>query len=912
MAFNSAEYRKRIVKAYASNKQQKLAAAIRELNAAASPVVPAQIDLLEFYGLEPGLSDRAIADQIECVANDLSKLAIGAPGALMVAGKAMLAFHRRLEELHPNLRSRAFWDRIVAGRTQAAERRLEEFSRNVVSESGALRALTEERLRELATLSGLGGEVTDVQLKEKVVAAGGVVVSALPPLSAVSNQLRNEIRDGLRATSRRSVLSAIFLKQGEPQTFTLLDGFRSSDSPGLKLTVGAVVDSYDRSQQAKDTDENVAIGKVLLAIKTAITSDSALHDLVVAAFLDVGSQIAKEVPLPGQALDEFVRRTGIERSDAVRILVNLSGTKTTPLSGYAEVTEALAEGAVRAARRLYESRFAAMGRVESPDQKQAVDALKAVEEWLEKLLSTAAVAIAKGDVEQARKAVQEARTLCDDDPAVDDMARRVPPSVPVKAIATPAEGGHRVRVAWEPGLGDTAAVRYHVVRKVGVAPANATDGTVVVRSTSDLSVIDSEPPLAVSVHYGVSAVREDRFSPLCAASIRLLPPVRDVRVSCEPTAVHLRWSAVAAVRAVEVVQVAPDGVTCRVPSDPQMGATAARVVTGQTYTYLITAIYTGPDGVELRSETVRERGVPRGQAAVVETLSLAERAGAGGVPELEASWPAVNGYVVEVWHFARCPAWGIRSRVPMDEVRSHGTQVTGRQLSDGARQAVRGPLGAGLRYYLAITRDGNDALVGASQAFGSCPSVTDVVVERFNDEARLRWTWPGDSYEVLVRWKASGGHGERRMSRSVYLENGCRVQIGAGRAVFTFTTVAGDATTTWSSSETTYELPPASLVVRYEVQFRRRMLLPPRLATLIFSGAGVNNVDVIVVGARGRVMPHDESSGVVLANVRLNPVANASLDVSLPSGSGPLWIRAFSKTPGIRLGDPPPSQMRLG
>lgn len=915
MAFNSADYRKRIVKPYASNKQQQLAAALRELRDSNSKTagIPGQIDLLEFYEVVPGLSDAAIVQQIEAVANDLSKLAtMGPPGALKAAGKAMLDLHGHLEKLHPNLRARTFWAPILADKAQAAGRRLAEFGRNVVPELGALHAVTEVRLRELAGLSGLPADISDAELKQTVTAAGGLVVAALPSLSSVSTQLRNEIRDGLRATSCRSVLSAIFLKQGEPRAFTLLDGFRSADSPGLDLTLGAVVDAYDRSQQIKDSDENVAIGKVLIAIKSTITSDQALLDLVVAVFIDLGSQIAKEIPLKARALDEFVQRTGIDRSDAVRILLNVTDGRAQPLGGYAEVSAKLAAGAVKAARRMYETTFAATSKTESPEQKGVADALRLVEEQLEKLRANAAIAIAKGNVEGARKIVQEARTLCTDDPTLDDVARRLPPSAPVKALATAAETGHQVRVAWEPGLGDAADVQYRIVRKVGTAPSSATDGTEVAGGISDFGFLDLDPPLAVWLHYGVAAVREDRYSPVCTAAIRLLPAVRDIRVSCDPSTVHLRWSVPAAARAIEVVQVAPDGTNSRVPADPQKGASATRVMTGRTYTFLITAIYTAPDGADLRSDTVRATGVPRLEASAVESLLLTERTAVDGTPEIEASWPAINGYVVEVWHFPQRPPWTVRARVPMADVRLRGTQVTGHQAGSGAREAVRGPLGAGLRYYVALTRDGDDALVGTSQAYGSCPAVTDVVVERFNDEARLRWTWPGDAYEVRLRWKGSDGNGERKLARSVYLEQGCRVPIGPGGAVFIVSTMASDADSTWSSRETSFELPPAAAVVRYEVRFHRRFLLAPRSATLVFSGAGVGKLDVVVVGVRGRTMPHDETYGTVLSEARLNPGADVALDVSLPPGAGPVWLRAFSKTPGVRLDDPPPSQMRFG
>ena len=129
VAFNSSDYRKRVVKEYAAAKRQQLADALRELNAATEPTIPRRLDLENFYDIASGLSNDAIAEQVKAVANDLNNLANMGVGTLKVTGNSMLTVHRRLETLFPDLPTKAFWDRLQSQRKHANEQRLEGFSR---------------------------------------------------------------------------------------------------------------------------------------------------------------------------------------------------------------------------------------------------------------------------------------------------------------------------------------------------------------------------------------------------------------------------------------------------------------------------------------------------------------------------------------------------------------------------------------------------------------------------------------------------------------------------------------------------------------------------------------------------------------------------------------------------------------
>lgn len=906
MAFNSGDYRKRVLTVYTRAKLPLLHAALRELRNGAK--IPSGLDLLELYDIDPRWGDARISEQVTSVANDLKKAAVSSP-AFKAAGQNLIDLHNLLSKANPGLSTSAFWTDHSKKRDEAAQSRLTDFGRAASAELGPLAAVTARHLRELARRSGVPDSIGDAELARQIAVAGGVVVTDVPEVAAPAQVLK-EIGHGVATTASRSVLSAIFLKHGEPARFSLLDGFQAADS-SLSLSMQTVAESLAYSQRMADGNLSSELGKVLTAIKGAVASEDALHQLVVCAFIEVGKQIAGEFPLQLQALQAFVERTGIDEMDAKRILLHVWGGKAHAPGGYAEVEAKIAEGALKHARRVYETTSATSKGSTSNEQARALDALEKAEQRVEQLRATAHGAVEAGDIETARKALRDALTICTDDPALEDIARKLPPAAPIRLVATAVEEGQFVRLSWEPGFGDSGDVQYQVVRKIGTAPANIRDGIEIGKAISESAFVDAQPPVAAVLHYGVSATRGDGYSPVATTSIRLLPPVRDVRVSSDPASVSLRWTTPAGARAVEINQVAPDGKKTAVTAGSQGGATSGGLTMGATYTYLITAVYTGQDGTELRSDMVRVTGVPRGAADVVASLSLADCTGNPSTPEIEASWQAIPGFLVEVWHFAQCPAWGVRARVPMANVRSLGTQLAGKETGTGLRQGVRGPAGAGLRYYVAVTHDGDEALIGQIQPFGICPPVTDVAFVRLGHEVQLSWPWPGNEFDVLVSWTGADGSGERTVMRSDYLKEGCRVPVGTGGAIFTLSTIVGQAKGQWASPQTRVEIPPAPAPVRYEIQIVRTLFRSPKSATLRFSSSDAGSVDVVVIGAFGRVMPHDASQGTVLARTRLNPAENATLDIALPRGSGPLWIRAFSTTAGSRLVDPPPSQMKV-
>lgn len=908
MPFDAKDYRNRVLNEYRKGKGPALRDALRELREDPSLSVPGgRFDLADFYDVSPGTSDAELAQQISAVDNAI-KVAVQKPGWT----RQPLDFHEIVLSRNPEIRTMAFWDKILAAKSRQAAEALAEFGEQVAAEYQGLKIVTPDSLRRLAKSAGVADSVSDGDLARVVGSAGISVVDDIRPISAPPAIVK-EISTALQSTSCRSVLSAIFIEQGEPASFSILDGLRTDD-PRLVLSLAAVDRAVAHAHKLSDTNDNNTIGKILGALRRSAASDAELLDIVIAIFLETGRRIDQEGGPKRRSLKTFVERTGITEPDAARILLHVapqSGGQ--PRRGWNDVQALIADGALKEARRLYESLWAEKGESTSDDQKAALNALEGTERRVVDLTAEARTAVARGDLETAARALNQALTLCSDDESLARTARDLPPSTPLKAVAAVSADARTVRLSWEPGFGTTEDVVYQVIRTTGRAPRNNLDGEKLGAPVSGTTFEDSAPPVAVPVFYGVSATRGSGSSPVAVTEILALPPVTEVVVTSDPSSVTLRWTTPPESRTIEVTQSAPDGTTTQLQPSAHSGATAGGLRTGATYTYFLTAIYAGAAGQTLRSETVRVTGVPRGEAQVVAQLTVgADPDGTAG-SSAQAVWKALDGYPVEIWHYEQKPEWRRGERLPMTEVRRRGTQLAGRPVTGRpGHDGVRGAAGEGLRHYVAVTRDGDDGRIGAFSIYGAAPTIRNLRVERFGDEVVLSWDWPGPEYEVRARWSSDGTTGERTISHSEYrVEGGCRIVLGSAGGTVSVATVAGDGDDRWLSPETTATVSGAATAVPYTIEFRRRLLGGAGSATLHFEPpAGAPAFDVVIVGSAGKTMPFDAKRGSVLTRTTVSS-ASPSVSVDLPRVKGTFWLRAFSTSPGSRLIDPPPVRMKV-
>lgn len=909
MAFDAREYRTRVLSQYSRGRARALADAIRELKQDSKLGVPSQFDLAEFYDVPANSSDADLIAHIDAVVNAI-KAGVTKPGG----SKQPLDLHELIAARNPNLKSAAFWDQMAQHRAQRTQAALTEFAKNAARDFSGLGVVDGKQLRDQARRDGIADSVSDAELAQVVKSEGITVVGDFPAANVASKAVQRDIISPLTKTSARTVLTPIFLRksteEGELQDFSVLDGFKTS-APGYSLTIATVSDSSKFQQQLPDSGDTDGFGKVLTALAKA-NSDTELAEIVTAYFVELGKEFFKNSGSRRGALNTFVSQTGIDPIDAGRILLYVIPAGAAQQRTFADVQSLIAAGSLKEARRLYGALLAESGGSESDVQKSALAALDGTEQKVDELRQRAAAAQTAGDLETAAKAFNDALTICCDDEALSAAARALPPAAPIRFVASLSEDARTANLSWEPGFGSTEDVRYQVIRKVGTPPQNNTDGTPLGSSIAATSFEDVRPPAAVMVYYGVSASRGGGASPVAVAEVIALPPVTEVVVTSDPSSVTLRWTAPPEASSIEIIQSAPDGSSVALPAGAQSGTTSSGLRMGTTYTYLLTALYFSASGEQLKSRTERITGVPRGTAKPVTELLISAWPTTGTQPEIAVEWPSVGGFEVEVWHYAQKPSWLPGTRLPMSEIRAQGSQVAGRLVANSGRDGVQGVTSQGLRHYVAITRDGEFGLVGICRPYGSAPAVQNLRAERFGDEAVLSWDWPGAEYQVRVTW-AGSAKGERTIAMSDYRkEGGCRIQIGSGGGTVTVASVAGEGDTQWVSPETSIAVAGGDQAVSYDVEFQKKLWGPPSGATLTFELPETGTrIDVIVIGQYNKFMPFDATQGFELKRTTVSADATQVI-VSIPRGNGPLWVRAFTSTAGIRLEDPPTTRMKVG
>jgi hypothetical protein len=906
MAFDAKDYRNRVLQQYSRGKQPALRKALGELRQDPNSKLPSQFDLAEFYDISLPMTGAEITAQINAAASAM-RSAMQMPNG----SRQPLDLHELIAQRNPDLTSAEFWVRITVQQSARSRALLAQFGVDASADLSALGVVTSVQLRELAKGSGIPESFSDDELADTITSNGITVVKELPS-AEVSAQLLREVSAGVKKASVRSLLSLILVEKGDPLTFSVLDGIQSPDGP-IAVSLATVASASAYVDRLPNTDENDATKKTLGAIKSGVKSDSELANLVVAYFIDLGKQIFGEVGAKRRALNAFVERTGISETDAGRILLDVSPDSGGRRASWNDVQALIASGQLKAARRLYETMFAELGGSEADPQKQALAVLEGTEKKVDELRARAASAQTDGDLASAAKALNEALTLCSDDEALTAAALALPPAAPVRFTASVADQGHSVKLSWEAGFGSTDDVRYQIIRKSGSAPKNNADGTPLGSAIAATTFEDTSPPIAVHLFYGVAARRGGGASPVAVADVIVLPAVRDVVVTSDPSSVTVRWTTSAGARTIEVVQTAANGSTTTLDPGSQNAATSAGLRTGEKYEYALTALYSGGSSGTLRSATIRVSGIPRGTPKPVGSLSISALTSSGDRPEVAAEWQGVEGYPVEVWHYDQAPIWKKGSRLAMTEVRARGKQLAGRATKgQDAAEGVQGATEPGLRHYVAITRDGDFGLVGAQESSATVPPISNIKTDRFGDEVVLSWDWPGPEYLVNVRWGTSPNE-QRTMGVTEYqTQGGCRIPLGAGGGKISVATVASDGRDEWQGPPSTVTVQGTETAVQYDVQFQKKLLGPPFGAILNFEiSPSEPPLDVVVVGHYSKFMPFDADQGSVLKQTRVTS-ASPQVVVALPTGrKGPVWVRAFAITPGARLVDPPPARMKV-
>lgn len=904
MPFEAADYRKRILTPFKGPQLAVLQQALRELNAGTDVRIPSGLDLVALYEMDARMNDVQVAARVREVSDVFAKCSSSA--AHRTIAPNLVELDKTLRARNLDFATESFWRRQFAGREERERAQLAVFATVAASELAALGVVTVTRLRQLATGAGVPSSLPDSELAEVVSDQG---IKVVPDLTVPPIDIPGSIAKELAKTTFSSLVAAIFL-ENPPRGFSVIDGFKTSSGAGVRLAdVKAASALTDRRGAS---NENDGAKKVLNAVLSQVKSDAELQEFLLAYFVDLGRGYVQSSVLIGIALNKLTD-TGLDREEAARIISLYAAGSIS--NGFPDVLVLVQEGSLKAARRLFESLAADAGESKSDLMTKARTGLEASEQRLATLRAAAKSAVEAGDTEAAAKALNDALTVCTDDESLTEMASALPPSAPLKVIATTTGDGSRVQIMWEPGFGSTSDVQYQVIRKTGSAPRNSHDGVVVAQHLAGTRAEDPQPPLAVPLFYAVAASRGGAFSTSASDQITVVPPVHNVTTRSDASSILVRWETPVGAQSVRVTRTGPDGRAIAVPVGAHGGAVSTALNTGSTYTFSVTADYAAGGGAIISSESVRITAVPRGEAKPVRELLLEQRAAAGGEFEVEASWDQVTGFQIEVWSFPALPGWNYGSRVGAADLARTGRQLTGQEIDGGKRQGIRGPLPRGLRHYLAVTRDGSDAIVGAAQPFGVLPSLNSVTAQRFNDEVVLSWEWPGDEFDVRARWSSRDGSGETTITRHRYQKDGgLRIKSGNTDTRFVLETTTTSSAGAWSAPEHVVHVAGAKPSVAYSVAWQRGVFGPPGGATLAFlSESPMKSCGVTIVAKEGNIMPFSRSDGVPLFTGQLDLQGGVPhpVKIRIPKLGRHVWVRAFPLAPdSLRLVDPQTHQLK--
>ncbi|MEV6555197.1 fibronectin type III domain-containing protein [Nocardia sp. NPDC051756] len=882
---------------------------IAELNNGAD--FPVKLDLALVYAIDPGMSDAQVAERVRDVrlwwnvnmqrsnVKEVAKFCSNLDGLLA--------------EKHRDLASAGFWQKWRSQRTQQSRTALAEVAKLLEHQYRDFGVVTLAQVKAAAATDGLLSRLSDTDLTACL--ESSVALTLVDEFTEPEAGLPATVRREWNSTvNLRTVLDAVFFET-PPENFRLIGGFACSGlRPPDPGTLRQALDACDK----RAGTEVEAVKKLLHALRDAQTKGLDPAELALVQLIE----LAREVLQGGIALlaIQALADKGLDRIDAARIVmhcVDASATRSgrdTP----DRVIELLTEGKLRGARALYSALSNVEAHAGTEAMDKALDALTKTEQQVSRLRAEAEQALHDGRITAATELLAQAGALADDDDSLARLIASLPPAPPsalnLAPDFPPAVPEQSVRIFWPKSSGADETTVYEVVRKAGSAPRDIRDG-VAISATPSTEVVDSGAPVAERLWYGVAARRGGEASPVTTAEIVLLPPVRDVVVTTDPTSIGVQWISPVGAARTAVVRTDPDGRQRTLSPRASNSFVAEGLRTSETYTFDLTAEYIGANGEALAAAPVRVRAVPRLKAAPVTELSVRPVRFVDARAEVVAEWTAKAGTDIEVWRFPSSPGWAFGSTVEYSALTAAGgSRLPGVLRRDGDLERLTGTVPAGLCHYLAITPDQSAALVGRSASLAVCEPVTEPRVERFGDQAVVSWLWPRADYRVEAVWSAGTHRGSARISRPEYIRNGgMRISVGPGAVQIRLASIVESAEGRWSSPEVLLQLSGATLTARY------RMLWPPRLIgrgplQIEFTADTETRGAVVVVHAEsGAYLPQRMSENCVVQRIPLDiPMGEPQIvPVPLPKLPKPFWVRCFAEAPEtLTLADPPSDTLK--
>ncbi|HZM74299.1 MAG TPA: hypothetical protein VFC19_01150 [Candidatus Limnocylindrales bacterium] len=505
------------------------------------------------------------------------------------------------------------------------------------------------------------------------------------------------------------------------------------------------------------------------------------------------------------------------------------------------------------------------------------------------------------DADAAWALLDESVALASDLPDVDNIRRGLPPKPPGRPAA--AVGENQVSVGWGASASTTGPIAYRLLR----ARSPAQPGEVVAESPATVHA-DRNPPVNVPLHYSVIAYRGAAAGqPVAAAGpVWYLPDLSDLEAATSDGLVSASWrrrpeaSGVLVRRSTRPPRDATDGDPVAVAE----GATAfddRDVASGTTYHYLLVTVYIGPDGQVRHSAGVRITATPARPPQPVRELAVEADPAEPGWLLVRFEPPEAG--TVQLRELPEPPDDPAGTRMPVSALPGRKVMPS-QQVANGIRCRPT----PGSVVLLAVTVNGNAAVLGAHHEWVAVAAPTAMRYRRFGGRVVLTWEWPPEVSEIEVSWRIPG---QRRHQESIsaaryeaeggavvtpprgtaveisvapVIQTGLRRSVGGGRTLLVQVPVHASYTiklagTRWNRRAV------AVVTVTQPVRISRLVLLL----------------------AKGINMPLRVGDGEVLAELLdfvASPAVPVQLQAPLKGITRPFWLRCFAEGAEVELDDP--------
>lgn len=848
-------------------------------------------DLMARYAITLPATDGDIAAQLKAVRAYWNKIYTGKSNIAQVAKLCRTEDERLRAEHGAQMETRTWWQARQSDQQKAADASIGVMADELQRRYGKLGVVPSGILAQFAGKLGL----TPAQATQAAERSGVTVIANVALPTAEPIRQFSALAKAMAECAAPSVPELLHPDAGRYRIVEryecLADSRKRLDAVAVQTRIAVA----DKQRKSATVD---ALRAALAILSKAVRDGVNLDDVALFHAVTIAREsAAMSADIAAAALVE----AGVEPRDAAIIAVLVAEQGAASGTGPQRVPDLLAAGRLREARAA-----AASLPPESGERAEATQRVEAAQRRLDELLAAVKAALAVPDEARAETLLKEAALISAEDAATELAAVPFPPPVALRAVGD----GAVVTLFWRPAPGHDPDTVYVVRRSAQPRPLTApAEGDPVHAGRGD-TCADPRAPVAQPVQYAVFAASDDRPSSRPAiVTVTLVPPVTQLRAEVGPATVALSWSALPDAR-VEVTRTAPGAA----PVPVQVSGSrcqAGGLTEGQQQHFEVTAVYTGPDGAELRSVPQHISATPRAEARPISTLR-ARPVGTEDAIRVRVTWIPVDNSDIKIVRCDREPEVSFGTVVTAEQMAAVGDEVTGTLMSAGRETGFETTLPAGVHRLVPFAIGGTGIVIGKPVTVAVTDPVRHLAVTAFADYATVSWEWPASAQVAEVSWRLDGTEDFMHIDRGQYRSaGGARVPLGRGPCEIEVRAVITVGKASFTSPPVTTTIGQVDQTpIRYDVAKLGPALRGWVKKVTFTADQECSGIRVRMVASPGRVMPTSPSDGetVLDTTLLLRPGVPQEQKVTVPRKT--TWVRCFVIAGQARLIDPPITRLK--